>query len=128
MKLRLFLRFYGAKRRFGAKSATMSASVERAFSGFGEGEHNSKLQTAFRNGVTSALDCLKVRFKPAWMSARDERALFESWDSVYRRIRSQKAAQGVYAEAPADTAQLHLNNVIPLVRQDHETSRTFSAS
>lgn len=125
LKLRLYLKFYGAKRRLGTHKGPM-LTLWRALSGFGGAEHESKLQTAFRNGMISAWDCVKVRFKPGWMSLHEERELFKTWDAVFRNIRRQKASQGVYAAAPADTSQLHLTNVIPLVRQDHGASRVFT--
>ncbi|MFI5348719.1 MAG: hypothetical protein ACHQ2Z_04180, partial [Elusimicrobiota bacterium] len=125
LKLRIFLGFYGAKRQLSGRGALMT-SVKRALSGFGKGQHESKLQTAFRNGMTSAWDCIRVQFKPGWMPRKKEFEMFENWDKIFETIRRQKRASGVYAAAPADTSQLHLVNVIPLVRQDHGTSRVFS--
>ena len=125
LKLRIFLGFYGAKRQLSGRGALMT-SVKRALSGFGKGQHESKLQTAFRNGMTSAWDCMRVQFKPGWMPRKQEFEMFENWDAIFESIRRQKRAGGVYAAAPADTSQLHLVNVIPLVRQDHGASRIFS--
>jgi hypothetical protein len=123
-KFRLFLRFYSGKR--GTKeSGGLADNVKRGLSGLRGGQHDSKLQTAFRNAFRSALDTLRTQFKPGWISRREERELFANWDAVYREIRRQRLALGVSVPMPADTTELHKTNVIAGLRADHETSHSL---
>lgn len=125
LKIRLLLRFYAARRE-SAPRAPLLTFLRRAVSGlFGGGSHGSKLQTAFRNGVKSAWDTVRARFKPAWLPANEEARMFEGWDAIYREIRRAKLAEGLIQKLPADTSQLHLGNYVPNLRADHGHARVF---
>ena len=119
-KLRMFYRFYRAKPRSG-----LGASVRRALSGMREGGHSSKLQTAVRNGLNSALATIGVRFSKPWIDAAAERAMFAEWDACYRRVRRHHIREGIALAAPADTTELHRNNVIASLSLTHQAERTM---
>jgi anaerobic magnesium-protoporphyrin IX monomethyl ester cyclase len=123
-KLRLMLRFYRMKGRVG-KGPGLVVSVRRAISGLRFGEHNTRLQTAFRNGVISAWDTVRTQFRPGWMSRGDERRMFEGWNAIYQVVREQRRTQGVASLCRSDSGQLHRGNVVPALRMDHETPRCF---
>jgi radical SAM superfamily enzyme YgiQ (UPF0313 family) len=124
-KVRMTYTFYSAKRRAGPKGG-MLASVYRALSGLVSRKHESRLQTAFRTGVLNAWNTLRVQFSPGWMSLEEERRLFEGWDETYRAIRQKLQAEGILRLAPADTRELHENNVIQFLRKDHDVGRVLS--
>jgi len=119
-KLRMFYRFYKAKPRSG-----LAASIRRALSGMKGGGHNSKLQTAARNGLNSALATVGVHFGQPWIDAKAERAMFADWDACYRRVRSHQLTEGIALPAPADTTELHRNNVIASLSLSHQSERTM---
>jgi anaerobic magnesium-protoporphyrin IX monomethyl ester cyclase len=125
LKFRMFLRFYGAKRKSSGGRVELLASIRRAVSGFRSGAHASRLQTAFRNGVTSARDTLRTRLKPAWMPEDEELRIFEGWEATYRAIRRAKLADGRIEVSPADTSTLHLSSYVSALRRDHEHARTM---
>ena len=125
-KLRLQLRFYREKGRVTGGGGLLT-SGRRALKGLRSGEHTSKLETAFRHGLTSAWYHIRTRFGPGWMPREEERRFFEGWDAIYRRIRDAKRAAGVAVPKFADPADLHQGNVVTALRHDHETSRSFPA-
>jgi radical SAM superfamily enzyme YgiQ (UPF0313 family) len=123
-KFRMFLRFYNGKR--GARSGIgLIAQLRRGLSGLGSGGHDSKLQTAFRNAVHGTWDTIRVQFKKGWLPRRDEAGMFESWNAIYQEVRRGKIAQGVSVTAPADTTELHKQNVVVALRREHEQPRTL---
>ena len=125
-KLRMYLRFYGAKRRLRERTGLVT-SLRRAIRGLVQASgHDSKLQTAFRNGLTSGWETLRCRFGPRWISRTDERHLFADWDRVYREVRQAKLAAGALDQTVADTAELHRTNVIGALIRDHSTARTVA--
>ncbi|HQW19302.1 MAG TPA: radical SAM protein [Rhodocyclaceae bacterium] len=126
LKMRILLRFYGA-RRSPTERAPLFFAILRALSGlFGSGSHNSKLQTAFRNGVKSAYDSIRARFKPAWLPRQEEARMFENWEAIYRELRRTKLADGLIQQLPADTSKLHLSNYVPMLQADHRNARSFN--
>jgi radical SAM superfamily enzyme YgiQ (UPF0313 family) len=104
-KLRLSIRFYRAKRRRPGVEGLI-ASLSR---GLGRGAHTSRLQSAVRNGLTSAVLTLKMPFMSRWVPRREEAALMEDWDAVYRQIRAQQ--HGGAPPLPAGAAAEPLANV-----------------
>ena len=125
-KVRLLGRFYQRRGR-AADGVGFATSLRRAISGFKSGEHTTKLETAFRNGLTSAVDTFKAQFGKGWMTRREERALFHTWDATYRHIRSQKLKAGATKAAPTDSTELHRVNVATALRREHETPSVMSA-
>jgi anaerobic magnesium-protoporphyrin IX monomethyl ester cyclase len=90
-KLRLSIRFYRAKLRHAAGDGLI-ANLWRGIGGIFRAPHTSRLETAARNGLTSAVLTLKVLFKPRWLAPHQEAALMADWDPIYRRIRCQQDA------------------------------------
>jgi radical SAM superfamily enzyme YgiQ (UPF0313 family) len=126
-KFRLYRRFYGSKRR--DHSGGMLVSVKRALGGLlGSEEHTTKLESAFRNALTSGLDTVRVVFRPRYMNKAEERSMFASWDAIYRRVREQNLASGVVTRAPADTADLHRSNVIAALTREHGTPHAIGTA
>jgi anaerobic magnesium-protoporphyrin IX monomethyl ester cyclase len=125
-KFKMFRRFYGARKRDG--EGGLVAAIRRALRGlFRSDDHASKLETVARNALTSGLETIRVRFSPRYMTRADERAMFASWDAIYRQIREQKLACDAATRAPADTTELHRANVIPVLAREHATARTITA-
>ncbi len=124
-KVRFMVRFYRGKGRSGQGPGLLT-SMRRAMTGLRDGEHSTKLQTAFRNGVVSAWDTVKTQFGRGWRPRGAERRMFEEWDAVYREIRKKKLAEGIEPVAPVDTRELYRRNVVPTLRQDHERARKSS--
>jgi radical SAM superfamily enzyme YgiQ (UPF0313 family) len=125
LKIRMFWRFYGV-RHSPSGHAPLLIAIRRAISGLlGSSSHKSKLQTAFRNSVKSAVDTLKTQFRPRWISPQEEVQMFENWEAIYREIRSAKLADERIKQLPADTNKLHLANYVPALRVDHENARIF---
>jgi anaerobic magnesium-protoporphyrin IX monomethyl ester cyclase len=126
-KFRMYRRFYGAKKRNGEDG--LLASIRRAVSGlFHGGDHATKLETVVRNAMTSLIETIMATFSPRYMPRAEERAMFASWDAIYRRVREQKIATGAAKRAPADTSELHRGNVIPALTKEHGTVRTIAAA
>jgi radical SAM superfamily enzyme YgiQ (UPF0313 family) len=124
-KYKMFRRFYGAKKRDGAGG--LLVAIRRALRGlFHKDDHASKLETVARNAMISGLETLRAGFSPRYMKRSDERAMFASWDPIYRRVREQKLACGASTRAPADTTELHRANVIAVLAKEHETVRTIT--
>ena len=124
-KLRLYRRFYGAKKRDSEGGAL--TSVRRALRGvFSGGDHATRLETAFRNGIMSGLETIRAFFGPRYMRRTDERAMIASWDGIYRSVRQQKMRSGAVERAPSDTSELHRTNVIAALTRDHATARSIA--
>jgi len=127
-KLRLYRRFYGAKKKRGESEGFIS-SVFRALRGFfTQDGHSSKLETAFRNGITSGIETARSLFGKQWISSSEESALFEDWDQVYRRIRQEKLDLGIVQKAPEDARELHQKNVISQLEKDHRAARRIETA
>jgi len=124
-KIRLLMGFYKAKHRVVGRSVW--AGLRRIIESFHPDSHETRLQSAFRNGMTSALTTLACAFKRRWMPRQEEAAMFARWDDIYRQIREEKRRQGTLIPAPADTTQIHKGNVIDLLRKGHETQQVFKA-
>jgi hypothetical protein len=124
-KLRIYLRFYGAKR---LRTGTgLVASMTRALRGVVSASgHDSKLQTAFRNGVTSLWETMCAQFGPRWMTRAKERKLFDQWEAIYHAARDAKIEAGIVSVAQADTTLLHKENVVKLLTADHGASKSFA--
>jgi len=124
-KFKMYRRFYGAKKRNGEDG--LFASIRRALSGlFHSDDHATKLETVVRNAMTSLIETILATFSQRYMSRAEERAMFASWDAIYRRVREQKIASGAVTRAPSDTSELHRANVIPTLIKDHGTARTIA--
>jgi hypothetical protein len=93
---------------------------------FRSDDHESKLETVARNALISGVETVLAYLSPRYMKRSDERAMFASWDPIYRRIREQKLACGAIARAPADTTELYRGNVIPMLAKEHGTARTIA--
>ena len=124
-KIRMLLRFYAGKSRV-VTPGGLIVSLRRALSGLssGDGAHESKLQTAFRNAITSGLETIRTSMGQSWIPRAEELRLFEDWDAIFREIRRDQVARGAIGEHPADTRDLHRRNVIPVLRQNHQTARS----
>jgi radical SAM superfamily enzyme YgiQ (UPF0313 family) len=121
-KFRLLRRFYKKRARRG--SSGFVASIRQAI-GQLRGEHSdaSKLQTAFRNGIESAVETARSQFRRGWVSRADERAMFEPWDELFREIRETNLRDGVRVLAPFDTRELRDTNVIKTLKDAHSKTR-----
>jgi len=124
-KFKMFRRFYGARKRDG--EGGLLVAIRRALRGlFHSEDHASKLETVARNAMISGLETIRASFSPRYMKKSEERAMFASWDPIYRRIRKQKLACGASTLAPADTTELHRANVIAVLAKEHGTVRTIA--
>ncbi len=124
-KLRHNLRFYAAKRVRRSGDGVI-ASIWRGIGGVFRSSHESRLETAIRNGVSSGFQTLKARFMRRWMPVDEETAMIEDWDAIYREIRRNNLAQEISVEAPSDTTRLHKSNVILGIRQEHGRARELA--
>jgi anaerobic magnesium-protoporphyrin IX monomethyl ester cyclase len=122
-KFRLLRRFYGQQRKLVGSSGLVATAAQALRSLRDEGGDETKLQSAFRNGMTSLWDTLRTRHTKGWMPRRQERRFFDGWDAIYRDIRARNLACGAAVEAPADTALLHERNVTKLLKETHGTRR-----
>jgi radical SAM superfamily enzyme YgiQ (UPF0313 family) len=127
-KLRLFFRFYRMKTKH-ASHAGLLPSVARAVKGLlSPGKEESRLGTAFRNGITNARFALQSWASPPWIPKSEENQLFARWDAIYRKVHEGRITAGVSQAMPRDTTQLHKTNVSPLLRREHETARTVDSN
>ena len=94
----------------------------------GTESHGSKLQTALRVALKNGLTALAVKFRPGWMSKRDERQLFEEWGSIFGALWDQRLAAGLEDATSADMTRLHEQNVIHTIRVEHEQDRVVRVS
>src|SRR5262249_11587517 len=125
-KFKMFRSFYSAAKRNG--EAGLVAAIRRAMRGlFGGGGHQTKLETAVRQAFTSAVETALAIFHPRYMKRSDERTMFASWDSIYRRIHEQLLESGAITRTPADAGELHRTNVIPALVKQHTTKRTIAS-
>ena len=122
-KLKFYWRFYGAKKQHTKKQGIVTSIFTAARGLFVKGEHTSKLETAFHNGVTSGVETLMTLFRGHWISKKEEAKIFDEWDQTYRNIREKKLQRGLVIRAPSDTRELHKGNVIAQLELDHEQAR-----
>jgi anaerobic magnesium-protoporphyrin IX monomethyl ester cyclase len=122
-KFRLMRHFYGQQRQL-VGSQGLAGTVRQAIGSLrGEGGDETKLQSAFRNGMTSLWDTLRTKPQRGWMPRRQERRFFAGWDALYRDIRARNLACGAAVPGPRDTRELHERNVTKLLKQTHGTRR-----
>jgi radical SAM superfamily enzyme YgiQ (UPF0313 family) len=127
-KFRLMRHFYSQQRKL-VGSSGLGATVRQAIGSLrSKGGDQTKLQSAFRNGVVSALDTLRTKPRRGWMPRREERRFFDGWDEIYREIRARNLACGAAVAAPADTRELHERNVTKLLKSTHGTQRRIPLS
>jgi hypothetical protein len=125
-KGRILKRFYGhCSRR--AHRPGLRYSLARGFSGLsGRRNHSSKLQSAFRNAVSSLRGTISSRTRPGWLSRSQERKLFAGWDDAYRHVRRQRRTEEGIKPALRDPRQLHRASVVPALKLKHEQQRVVS--
>ncbi len=123
-KLRFWAAFYGTGPE-GALERGVFAFWKRALGVLFSKNQNSRLQTAFRNGLRSVGHSLRARTSRRWMPRSEEAKLFEGWDEIYREIRDRLIEEGAQGHAPEDSADIHLENAIKAIRADHTTARTL---
>jgi anaerobic magnesium-protoporphyrin IX monomethyl ester cyclase len=129
-KFRLMRHFYSRQRELVGSDGMLSTILHtlKSLRDDTAGDE-TKLQSAFRNGVISAIDTVRVKLRPGgWMSRREERNFFDSWDRTYREIRASNLASGAAVRAPADTTELHTRNVTKILRETHSTKRRIPVS
>jgi radical SAM superfamily enzyme YgiQ (UPF0313 family) len=124
-KLRLLFAFYRSASRE-ADAAALLTNVRRGLGGLLDGSHDSKLPTAVRNALFSAVHSASARLGRSWLPSSEERALFSDWDRIFRQLRAQQLACGARAAAPADTEELHRHNVAEGLKRNHETPRRLA--
>jgi anaerobic magnesium-protoporphyrin IX monomethyl ester cyclase len=123
-KIRMLRRFYRAKKTDGG----MAGALLRASRGILRRDgHQTKMETAVRHGMTTALQTIASALRPRYMKRSAERAMFASWDGIYRQIYEQKLACGAIAQRSMDPAELHQDNIIPTLVRDHNTARTITS-
>jgi len=124
-KLRLFARFYASRRQHERRDKFWSRIVELT-AGLSKKKHESRLQTAVKNGLVSAWTTILVQFKPAWIGRNEQFELFSSWDDIYRTIRADKLSQKVVSAYPENTIELHKHNIIESLKKEQQA--TFEVS
>jgi anaerobic magnesium-protoporphyrin IX monomethyl ester cyclase len=127
-KFRILRHFYGQQRKLVGSTGLVGTARQAIRNLRGQGGDETKLQSAFRNGMTSLWDTLRTKPTRGWMPRRQERRFFDGWDEVYREIRSRNLACGAAVEAPAETAELHERNVTKLLKETHGTRRRIPVS
>lgn len=126
-KLRLFFRFYGRKAKVQRRRGELT-SLTKVLRGFLDIDHETKLQTAVRNGVMLGWHSFTSNFGPRWLSRKEEKHLFDGWDDIYRAIHRQKLQSGARRPSVSDPAMLHEHNVIDELREEHGTARVLELS
>ena len=118
-KFKMLFRFYGVGRR-ARKRQSLLRSIGRGASGlYSSKGHQTKLQTAVRNGLTSLWGMAVSRMSPNWLPRADEEKMFANWDAIYQEIRGSKIEQGLVEPSPLKSADVHARNVIPLLAREH---------
>lgn len=129
-KFRLMRRFYSRQRALVGSKGLVSTMFQALKSLRNKDESDStKLQSAFRNGVESFVDTVKVKLRPGgWMPRRKERHFFDGWDALYREIRRRNLETGAAVESPADTTELYQRNITKILKSTHGTRRSIPVS
>jgi radical SAM superfamily enzyme YgiQ (UPF0313 family) len=129
-KFRMMRHFYGRQRAMVGSSGLGSTILEALRSLRNkDGADTTKLQSAFRNGIESFIDTVKVKYRPGgWMSRRQEKSFFDGWDAVYRDIRRRNLESGAAVASPADTTELHTRNITKILKATHGTKRRIPVS
>jgi anaerobic magnesium-protoporphyrin IX monomethyl ester cyclase len=122
-KFRLMRHFYKQPRQLVNSSSLFTTLISALKSLRGDQQDETKMQSAFRNGIISAVDTLKTKPTRGWMSRRRERHFFDDWDEIYRTIRANNLACGAALPGPADTTELHERNITKLIKGTHGTKR-----
>jgi radical SAM superfamily enzyme YgiQ (UPF0313 family) len=124
-KFRLMRHFYSRQRALVGSSGLLSTVVQAVRSlRDSESGDSTKLQSAFRNGIESAIDTFKVKVRPGgWMPRRKESTFFAGWDAIYREIRRRNLETGAAVLSPADTTELHNRNITKILKETHGTRR-----
>ena len=123
-KIKLYRTFYSTPLANTPRSGFF-ASTWRALSGLVKESHESKLQTVFRVAAVSAWDVLRLSLTRGWMTRREERELFSTWDDTFRRIRQQLDQNEAFTPVPEDTTTLHQANVMERLRPIHAAARSL---
>jgi anaerobic magnesium-protoporphyrin IX monomethyl ester cyclase len=127
-KFKLVRHFY-SQQRDQVKSDGLISTAFQALKGLrGDGGDETKMQSAFRNGVISLVDTIKVQPQRGWMPRRKEKAFFEGWDELYREIRRRNLETGAAMASPVDTTKLHERNVTKILKGTHGTPRRIPLS
>jgi radical SAM superfamily enzyme YgiQ (UPF0313 family) len=124
-KFKLMRHFYSRQRELVGSDGLFSTARQLLKSLRSSDEADTtKMESAFRNGVQSAIDTVKVKVRPGgWMSRRRESAFFDDWDEIYREIRRRNLETGAAVESPVDTTELHQRNITKILKATHGTKR-----
>lgn len=118
-KVRFYAAFYGTRLRMSGVPNLVRATMRMLSSG----SHETKLQTALRvavnNGVTNVLAALG----PRWMPRDEEEQMFAGWHAVFEHVSGCRRTAGIEPVAPTDTTKLKDQNVIRVIKLDHERRR-----
>ena len=123
-KVKLYRTFYSTPLANAPRSGFF-ASTWRALSGLVKESHESKLQTVFRVAAISAWDVVRLSMTKGWMSRREEKQLFATWDDTFRKIRTQLNKNEAFTPVPEDTTKLKEANVMSRLRPIHEAARSL---
>jgi radical SAM superfamily enzyme YgiQ (UPF0313 family) len=124
-KIWLQLGFYATRTPHAEKSG-LFASLWRALSGLFEDRHESRVQTAVRNAVTSTVHSLRARLGRRWMPLDEEVRMMADWDDVYRSLRRQLTESGALVSPPVDSNEIHKRSVIKALRPLHQVGRVLA--
>jgi anaerobic magnesium-protoporphyrin IX monomethyl ester cyclase len=129
-KFRMMRHFYGRQRAL-VGSSGLGGTLREAVKSLRneEGGDTTKFQSAFRNGIESFIDTMKVKYRPGgWMSRRREKSFFDGWDAIYRDVRRRNLETGAAVASPADTTELHSRNITKILKSTHGTRRRIPVS
>ncbi len=110
-KVRMYRAFYGAKRR-GQEKGGLVRWLRRSIDGLTSDRHESRMQTALKNGLRTTVETLRSKVGPGWVPRDVQAGYFDGWNESYARIRAEKLATGVATVAPADTTEVQNVNVV----------------
>ena len=121
-KLKMFLRFYGPRNRRHSKRFHGSSLLSETVKSFNTEGHQSRLQSALRNGMGHAWTMLVCSLKERWIRRSEEHRIFYDWDRIYTSIRKAKVAEGIVQRFPSDSKELHKQNIIHVLRSEQAQS------
>lgn len=125
-KLRIFLRFYLYKSKL--SKTRRRRMIKSVLLGMIDLDHQTKLQSALRNGIRSLFYSLASYFKPRWIERSKEAAFFADWDAIYAQIRRHDEQTGRWGETASDYTKLHQSNVIKALKTVHSSENTVKLS